>query len=60
MGMSNDRNCRAHTTHLLGGMMTLVGTAPNLVVNGELVRHGFEGFHFFSITPFGLPLRRRR
>ena len=41
---------------LLSGMMTLVATAPNLVVNGELVRHGFEGFHFFSFTPFGLPL----
>ncbi|MBZ4416538.1 SLC13 family permease [Myxococcus sp. RHSTA-1-4] len=41
---------------LLSGMMTLVGTAPNLVVNSELVRHGFEGFRFFSITPFGLPL----
>ncbi|WP_029007159.1 SLC13 family permease [Azospirillum halopraeferens] len=41
---------------LLSGMMTLVATAPNLVVNAELVRHGFDGFHFFSITPFGLPL----
>jgi di/tricarboxylate transporter len=41
---------------LLSGMMTLVGTAPNLVVNSELVRRGFAGFHFFSITPFGLTL----
>ena len=41
---------------LFSGMMTLVGTAPNLVVNSELVRHGFEGFQFFSITPFGVPL----
>ncbi len=41
---------------LISGMMTLVGTAPNLVVNSELVRHGFQGFHFFSITPFGVPL----
>ena len=41
---------------LISGMMTLVATAPNLVVNSELVRHGFEGFHFFSFTPFGLPL----
>jgi di/tricarboxylate transporter len=39
---------------LLSGMMTLVGTPPNLVVNGELVRRGFEGFHFFSFTPFGI------
>lgn len=41
---------------LLSGMMTLVATAPNLVVHGELQRHGFEGFGFFSFTPFGLPL----
>ncbi|HEY0236280.1 MAG TPA: SLC13 family permease [Afipia sp.] len=41
---------------LISGMMTLVATAPNLVVNGELERHGIEGFHFFSFTPFGLPV----
>ena len=41
---------------LISGMMTLVATAPNLVVNGELVRHGAAGFHFFSFTPFGLPV----
>src|SRR5690606_9058086 len=29
---------------------------PNLIVNGELVRRGFEGFHFFGITPFGLAM----
>jgi di/tricarboxylate transporter len=41
---------------LLSGMITLVATAPNLVVNSELVRRGSEGFHFFSFTPFGVPL----
>lgn len=41
---------------LISGMMTLVATAPNLVVNSELVRHGIEGFSFFSFTPFGLPI----
>jgi di/tricarboxylate transporter len=41
---------------LISGMMTLVATAPNLVVNSELVRRGKEGFHFFSFTPFGLPV----
>jgi len=41
---------------LISGMMTLVATAPNLVVNSELVRQGFAGFHFFSFTPFGLPV----
>ena len=41
---------------LISGMMTLVATAPNLVVNSELVRHGIEGFSFFSFTPFGVPV----
>jgi len=41
---------------LVSGMLTLVATAPNLVVNAELARHGMEGFRFFSFTPFGLPL----
>jgi di/tricarboxylate transporter len=41
---------------LISGMMTLVATAPNLVVNSELERHGAEGFRFFSFTPFGLPI----
>ena len=41
---------------LVSGMLTLVATAPNLVVNAELARHGLEGFRFFSFTPFGLPL----
>jgi di/tricarboxylate transporter len=41
---------------LISGMMTLVGTAPNLVVNSELIRQGAEGFHFFSLTPFGAPI----
>ena len=41
---------------LISGMLTLVATAPNLVVNSELVRHGAEGFHFFSFTPFGVPV----
>ena len=39
---------------LIGGMMTLVATPPNLVVNAELVRQGHAGFGFFAITPFGL------
>jgi di/tricarboxylate transporter len=41
---------------LISGMITLVATAPNLVVNAELERHGIEGFRFFSFTPFGLPV----
>jgi di/tricarboxylate transporter len=41
---------------LISGMTTLIATAPNLVVNSELVRHGAEGFHFFSFTWFGVPI----
>lgn len=41
---------------LISGMTTLVATAPNLVVNSELVRVGATGFHFFSFTPFGVPI----
>ncbi|KAF1368092.1 SLC13 family permease [Yokenella regensburgei] len=39
---------------LISGMMTLVATPPNLVVNSELVREGLHGFSFFSVTPIGL------
>ena len=41
---------------LISGMVTLVATAPNLVVNAELIRQGAQGFNFFSFTPFGLPI----
>jgi di/tricarboxylate transporter len=41
---------------LISGMLTLVATAPNLVVNAELARHGIPGFGFFSFTPFGVPV----
>src|SRR5262245_23912168 len=41
---------------LISGMMTLVATTPNLIVNGELVREGSAGLRFFSFTPFGLPI----
>ncbi|MDU4315277.1 MAG: SLC13 family permease, partial [Klebsiella michiganensis] len=39
---------------LISGMMTLVATPPNLVVNSELLREGLQGFSFFSVTPIGL------
>jgi di/tricarboxylate transporter len=44
---------------LISGMLTLVATAPNLVVNAELARHGIS-FQFFSFTPFGVPVRGYR
>ncbi len=41
---------------LISGMTTLIATAPNLVVNSELLRTGHAGFNFFSFTPFGVPI----
>lgn len=38
---------------LISGMMTLVATPPNLVVNSELLREGLHGFNF-SVTPLGI------
>lgn len=39
---------------LLGGMTTLIGTAPNILVNGALRDAEFEPFRMFSFTPVGL------
>ena len=39
---------------LISGMMTIVATPPNLVINSELIREGLHGFSFFSVTPIGL------
>ncbi|SUB83113.1 Na(+)/dicarboxylate symporter [Pragia fontium] len=39
---------------LISGMMTLVATPPNLVVNSELERYGAGQFSFFSFTPIGI------
>ncbi|MFG0261735.1 MAG: SLC13 family permease [Novipirellula sp. JB048] len=38
----------------LGGMLTLIGTPPNMVVNQELGHAGIEPFRFFSFAPAGL------
>ena len=38
----------------MGGMMTLIGTPPNLVIDGELVKNGYDKLTFFSFTPVGL------
>lgn len=41
---------------LISGMMTLVATAPNLVVHAELIRQGHPGLGFFTFTPCGVPI----
>lgn len=38
----------------LGGVLTLIGTPPNLVASNMLVEHGLESMHFFSFTPIGI------
>lgn len=38
----------------LGGMLTLIGTAPNLVITETLVSAGYEKLSFFSFTPIGV------
>ncbi|WP_155987955.1 SLC13 family permease [Gorillibacterium massiliense] len=37
-----------------GGMLTLIGTPPNLVIQDTLVNAGYKGLGFFPYTPIGL------
>lgn len=39
---------------LLGGMLTLIGTPPNLIASNTLKQAGLEGFRFFDFTLPGL------
>jgi di/tricarboxylate transporter len=39
---------------LLGGLTTLIGTPPNLLVSIALEEHGFRGFRMFDFLPTGL------
>ncbi|MDZ7667919.1 MAG: SLC13 family permease [Gammaproteobacteria bacterium] len=41
---------------LLGGMMTLIGTPPNLLVSMTMVDGGVAGFSFFDFAWIGLPI----
>ena len=38
----------------LGGMLTLIGTPPNLVIDETLTDAGYEGLSFFSFFPVGV------
>ena len=38
----------------MGGMMTLIGTPPNLIVSDTLQHAGYEPLSFFSFLPVGL------
>ena len=39
---------------LISGMMTLVATTPNIVINNALRSRGMEPLSFVSFTPFGI------
>ncbi|GAA0796314.1 SLC13 family permease [Marinobacterium sediminicola] len=39
---------------LIGGMLTLIGTPPNIIVSGQMRSSGLEPFSFFDFTPIGL------
>jgi di/tricarboxylate transporter len=39
---------------LLGGVTTLIGTPPNLLVSAALMEAGFDSFSLFDYTPMGL------
>ena len=39
-----------------GGLLTLTGTPPNIIVNNALIDSGFEGFSFFEFSLIGVPL----
>ncbi|MDJ0748794.1 MAG: SLC13 family permease [Woeseiaceae bacterium] len=38
---------------LLGGLMTLIGTPPNLLISESLALRGYEPFELFDFTPLG-------
>lgn len=39
---------------ILGGMTTMIGTPPNLIVSGFRAQQGASGFGMFDFTPVGL------
>lgn len=39
---------------LLGGLTTLIGTPPNLLVSASLAEYGYESFSMFDFLPTGL------
>lgn len=41
---------------LIGGMLTLIGTPPNIIVTDALNSAGLDTFGFFSFTPLGVAI----
>ena len=40
----------------VGGIITLVGTPPNIIVSGALTSFGYEPFSFFEFAWIGIPI----
>ncbi len=38
----------------MGGMMTLIGTPPNLIIQETLAKEGYNDVSFFTFTPIGV------
>ena len=38
----------------MGGMLTIIGTPPNLIISDTLAANGYEPLKFFSFLPIGL------
>ncbi|HEY0971061.1 MAG TPA: SLC13 family permease [Gemmatimonadales bacterium] len=41
---------------LVGGLLTLIATPPNIIVSNQLVAAGYEPFRFFDFTPVGVAM----
>ena len=40
----------------IGGVITMVGTPPNIIVSGVLTSFGYESFSFFEFAWIGIPI----
>ena len=38
----------------MGGMLTLIGTTPNMIISGALQDAGYPALHFFAFLPIGV------
>jgi len=63
MGIARQANCSPSKLliplsfgSLLGGLITLIGTPPNLLVSMALESKGYEGFKIFDFAPTGVPI----
>jgi di/tricarboxylate transporter len=41
---------------IAGGMITLIGTSTNLIINGLMTEDGLRAFNMFEFAPIGIPV----